>query len=164
MRCDVWVGVSGSVADKGSLRQYLPYIVQGVKQGLADVGEWFYSGKQRCCCVVVSCYWLSITNFVFKLVICYPALPCVLGKVLQYILILLVWKCTIYLLIFFILRMSKMCCDDCFRGVVAAWVVPGVQWGQTQVRISISSSAARRRRALAAHLRQVVVVGAGDSC
>ena len=32
-------GVSGSVADKGSLRQYLPYIVQGVRQGLVDIGE-----------------------------------------------------------------------------------------------------------------------------
>lgn len=31
-------GVSGAVADKGSLRQYLPYIVQGVKQGLQDIG------------------------------------------------------------------------------------------------------------------------------
>eukprot|EP01036_Dinobryon_divergens_P026555 gene26555-35223_t len=31
-------GVSGSVADKGSLRQYLPHIVQGVQQGLSDIG------------------------------------------------------------------------------------------------------------------------------
>jgi IMP dehydrogenase len=31
-------GVSGSVADKGSLRQYLPYIINGVKQGVRDVG------------------------------------------------------------------------------------------------------------------------------
>jgi IMP dehydrogenase len=31
-------GVSGSVADKGSLRQYLPYIISGVKQGVRDVG------------------------------------------------------------------------------------------------------------------------------
>jgi IMP dehydrogenase len=31
-------GVSGAVADKGSLKQYLPYIVNGVKQGLIDIG------------------------------------------------------------------------------------------------------------------------------
>lgn len=31
-------GVSGAVADKGSLRHYLPYIVQGVKQGIQDLG------------------------------------------------------------------------------------------------------------------------------
>ena len=31
-------GVSGAVVDKGSLRRYLPYIIQGVKHGLQDVG------------------------------------------------------------------------------------------------------------------------------
>ena len=31
-------GVSGAVADKGSLKQYLPYIINGVKQGLIDIG------------------------------------------------------------------------------------------------------------------------------
>ena len=31
-------GVSGAVVDKGSLRHYLPYIVQGVRHGLLDVG------------------------------------------------------------------------------------------------------------------------------
>lgn len=31
-------GVSGAVADKGSLKKYLPYIVQGVKQGFEDIG------------------------------------------------------------------------------------------------------------------------------
>ena len=31
-------GVSGSVVDKGSLRQYLPYLVAGVKNGLEDIG------------------------------------------------------------------------------------------------------------------------------
>lgn len=31
-------GVTGSVMDKGSLRQYLPYIIQGVKHGLQDLG------------------------------------------------------------------------------------------------------------------------------
>ena len=31
-------GVSGSVVDKGSLRQYLPYLVTGVKDGLQDIG------------------------------------------------------------------------------------------------------------------------------
>jgi hypothetical protein len=36
--CFVFLGVSGSVADKGSLRQYLPHIVQGVQQGLSDIG------------------------------------------------------------------------------------------------------------------------------
>ena len=31
-------GVSGAVVDKGSIKRYLPYIVQGVKHGLQDVG------------------------------------------------------------------------------------------------------------------------------
>lgn len=31
-------GVSGSVVDKGSIRHYLPYIVQGVRHGLQDLG------------------------------------------------------------------------------------------------------------------------------
>ena len=31
-------GVSGAVVDKGSLKKYLPYIIQGVKHGLQDVG------------------------------------------------------------------------------------------------------------------------------
>lgn len=31
-------GVSGAVADKGSLKTYLPSILQGVKQGLQDTG------------------------------------------------------------------------------------------------------------------------------
>ena len=31
-------GVSGSVVDKGSIRQYLPYLVVGVKQGILDTG------------------------------------------------------------------------------------------------------------------------------
>lgn len=31
-------GVSGAVADKGSLKKYLPYIINGVKQGLSDIG------------------------------------------------------------------------------------------------------------------------------
>ncbi len=31
-------GVSGAVADKGSLKQYLPYIINGVKQGILDIG------------------------------------------------------------------------------------------------------------------------------
>ena len=48
-------GVSGSVVDKGSLRRYIPYLVQGVKHGLQDMGTvslaimWdeLYSGKLR---------------------------------------------------------------------------------------------------------------------
>mmetsp|Transcript_115969 Transcript_115969/g.247861 ORF Transcript_115969/g.247861 Transcript_115969/m.247861 type:complete len:560 (-) Transcript_115969:229-1908(-) len=38
--CSVKVaqGVSGSVLDKGSLQQYLPYLVQGVKHGMQDLG------------------------------------------------------------------------------------------------------------------------------
>ena len=39
-------GVSGSVVDKGSLRQYLPYLVAGVKDGLKDIG---------CCSVTELC-------------------------------------------------------------------------------------------------------------
>jgi len=31
-------GVSGSVQDKGSLNRYIPYLVQGVKHGLQDLG------------------------------------------------------------------------------------------------------------------------------
>ena len=31
-------GVVGSVVDKGSLRQYIPYLVQGVRHGLQDLG------------------------------------------------------------------------------------------------------------------------------
>lgn len=31
-------GVSGAVADKGSLRTYLPSILMGVRQGMQDVG------------------------------------------------------------------------------------------------------------------------------
>merc|ERR1711920_1043892 len=48
-------GVSGSIQDKGSLRNYLPYLTQGVKHGLQDIGaksvedlrERLYSGGLR---------------------------------------------------------------------------------------------------------------------
>mmetsp|Transcript_44665 Transcript_44665/g.78559 ORF Transcript_44665/g.78559 Transcript_44665/m.78559 type:complete len:94 (-) Transcript_44665:113-394(-) len=32
-------GVSGSVQDKGSVRNYVPYIAQGVKHGMQDLGQ-----------------------------------------------------------------------------------------------------------------------------
>ncbi len=48
-------GVSGTVQDKGTLRTYIPYLVQGVRHGLQDAGtysltdawEKLYSGKVR---------------------------------------------------------------------------------------------------------------------
>lgn len=42
-------GVSGSVADKGSLRQYVPHIAAGIKQGLKDIGvESLAQMRQQC--------------------------------------------------------------------------------------------------------------------
>eukprot|EP00164_Ancoracysta_twista_P003827 GFYU01005135.1.p1 GENE.GFYU01005135.1~~GFYU01005135.1.p1 ORF type:complete len:555 (-),score=170.32 GFYU01005135.1:1037-2701(-) len=48
-------GVSGAVLDKGSVKDFLPYVVQGIKHGLQDVGarslpdlwEQTYSGQVR---------------------------------------------------------------------------------------------------------------------
>ena len=49
-------GVVGSVVDKGSLRQYLPYLIQGVRHGFQDMGvknlkemdEMREDGRLRC--------------------------------------------------------------------------------------------------------------------
>jgi IMP dehydrogenase len=41
-------GVSGAVVDKGSLKRYLPYIVQGVRHGLQDVGVKSIEELHRC--------------------------------------------------------------------------------------------------------------------
>jgi len=48
-------GVSGSVVDKGSLKRYIPYLIQGVRHGLQDMGtrsvvamhQILYSGDLR---------------------------------------------------------------------------------------------------------------------
>merc|ERR550537_109769 len=48
-------GVSGTVQDKGPLRQYIPYLVQGMRHGLQDIGvksvkiaqEFLYDGQLR---------------------------------------------------------------------------------------------------------------------
>lgn len=48
-------GVSGAVVDKGSLKRYIPYLLQGAKHGLQDLGtislnelhERLYNGQLR---------------------------------------------------------------------------------------------------------------------
>ena len=48
-------GVSGAVVDKGSLKRYIPYMLQGVRHGMQDAGvrsleqcwERLYSGELR---------------------------------------------------------------------------------------------------------------------
>jgi len=55
MNVKVAQGVSGAVIDKGSLRNYMPYLAQGIRHGLQDAGlqstketwEKLYSGKLR---------------------------------------------------------------------------------------------------------------------
>ena len=42
-------GVSGAVVDKGSLRKYLPYLVQGVKHGMQDLGIKNVKDLHTCC-------------------------------------------------------------------------------------------------------------------
>jgi IMP dehydrogenase len=48
-------GVSGAVVDKGSLKRYIPYLLQGAKHGLQDIGaaslteihDMLYDGRLR---------------------------------------------------------------------------------------------------------------------
>jgi IMP dehydrogenase len=40
-------GVSGAVVDKGSLKRYLPYLLQGVRHGLQDLGRESVAQLQR---------------------------------------------------------------------------------------------------------------------
>ena len=48
-------GVSGAVVDKGSMKRYVPYLLQGTKHGLQDLGaismsemhEMLYDGRLR---------------------------------------------------------------------------------------------------------------------
>ena len=48
-------GVTGTVIDKGTLRKYLPYLVQGVRHGLQDLGLFLFVVCDFCILCVCVC-------------------------------------------------------------------------------------------------------------